>query len=132
FLQPLGKLMLDRFHRLLERWPRSNVVRVRVDLDAVERRDGLAGQRVELTDRLDLVAEERHAPRRVFIVRREDFEAVPAHPEIAAGERLVVAPVLQRDELADDLALIVDRTLLQAESHRRIGLDRADAVEARD
>ena len=70
------------------------------------------------------------APRGVLIVRREDLEAVAAHPEIAAREGLVVAPVLQRDELADDLALVLDRALLQAEGHRRIGLDRADAVEA--
>src|SRR5207248_10013714 len=106
------------------------VVRVRVDLDAVERRDGLAGQWIELADRLDLVAEERHAPRRVFIVRREDFEAVAAHAEIAAGEGLVVAPVLQRDELANDLALVLDAAFLERKGHRGIGFDRADAVEA--
>ena len=51
----------------------------------------------------------RHAPGRVLIVRRENLEAVAAHAEIAARERLVVAPVLQGDELADDLALVLDR-----------------------
>ena len=57
-LQPLGELMLDRLHRLLERRPGRHIVRVGVDLDAVEARDLLAGQRVELDDLLDLVAEE--------------------------------------------------------------------------
>jgi hypothetical protein len=35
-------------------------------------------------------------------VRGEDFEAVAAHPEIAAGEGGIIALVLQGDELADD------------------------------
>ena len=106
-LQPLLQLMLDRLHRLLERRPGRHIVRVGVDLHAVEARRLLAGQRVELDDVLDLVAEEGHAPRRVLIVRREDLQIVAAHPEIAAREGLVVALVLQRDELADDLALVL-------------------------
>ena len=129
-LEPLGELVADRLHRLLQRRPGRHIVRVRVDLDAVEAGDGLAGQRVELADLLDLVAEEADPPGHVLIVRREDLEAVAAHAEVAAREGLVVAPVLQRDELADDLALVLGRALLQAEGHRRIGLDRADAVEA--
>jgi hypothetical protein len=43
-------------------------------------------------------------------VRREDLEIVAAHPEIAARERLVVALVLERDELADHLALVLGRS----------------------
>jgi hypothetical protein len=64
-------------------------------------------------------------------VRREDFEIVALHPEIAAHEGGVVALILERDELADDLALVDALTFLQVEDHRRIGLDRADTVEAR-
>ena len=130
FLEPLGQLVADRAHRLLQRRARRHIVRVGVDLDAVEARRLLAGQRVELDDLLDVVAEERHAPGGVFIVRRKDLQAVAAHPEIAARERLVVAPVLQRDQLADDLALVGALALLQLEGHRRVGLDRADAVQA--
>src|SRR3546814_15178722 len=63
-------------------------------------------------------------------MRREDLQIVAAHPEIAAREGLVVALVLQRDELPDDIALIDRLALLQAEDHRRVGLDRADAVDA--
>ena len=69
-------------------------------------RDLLAGQRIELDDLLDLVAEEGHAPGGVLIVRREDFEIVALHPEIAAHEGGVVALILECNELADDLALI--------------------------
>ena len=130
-LQPLGELELDRLHRLLQRRPGRDVMRVGVDADIVEARDLLAGQRIELDDLLDIVAEERHAPRGILIVRREDFERVALHAEIAALERGVVALVLERDELADDLALVDDLALLQVEDHRRIGLDRSDAVQAR-
>src|SRR3546814_7871992 len=77
--------------------------------------DLLAGQRIELGDLLDLVAEEADAPRHILIVRGEDFEAVAAHAEIAARERLVVALVLQCDELADDLAIVGDLAFLEIE-----------------
>src|SRR5690349_14074012 len=65
-------------------------------------------------------------------MRREDFEAVAAHTEASAHESGIVTAILQRYELADDLALILDPALLEAERHRRIGLDRTDAVEAGD
>src|SRR3546814_14746966 len=61
----------------------------------------------------------------------EDFERVAAHAEIAARERLVVAFVLKRDELADVLAIVGDLAFFEIENHRRISLDRADAVAAR-
>ena len=130
-LQPLGQLVLDRLGRLLQRRTGRHVMRVGEHADVVERRDLLAGQRIELDDLLDLVAEERHAPGGVLIMRREDLQRVALHAKVAAGKGGVVALVLQADELADDLALVDHLTLLQVEDHRRIGLDRADAVQAR-
>ena len=85
-LQPLGQLVADRLHRLLERRPGRHIVRIGVDPDMVEAGGLLAGQRVELDDLLDLVAEEADPPGAVLIVRREDLQTVAAHPEIAAGE----------------------------------------------
>ncbi len=41
------------------------------------------------------------------------------------------ALVLQRHEVGDELALVDALALLQREGHRRIGLDRADTVDAR-
>ncbi len=63
-------------------------------------------------------------------MRGEDFEAVAPNAEIAAREGHVVALVLQRDELADQLALVDRLASLEVEDHRRIGLDRADPVDA--
>ena len=50
-------------------------------------------------DRLDLVAEQRDAPGAVLVMRGEQLDRVAAHPEIAAEEAVVVAPVLQLDKL---------------------------------
>src|SRR3546814_19703107 len=82
------------------------------DADIVEVGDLLARQRVELGDLLDLVAEEADAPRHILIMRRKYLQAVAADAEIAARERLVVALVLERDELSDDLAIVGDLALL--------------------
>ncbi len=132
FLQPLLQLVADRVHRLLHGRARRHIVAVREHADILQAGGFLAGQRIELSDLLDLVAEEGDPPGAVLIVGREDFQAVAADPEIAPREGLVVALVLQRHELADDLALVDALALLEIEDHRRIGLDRADAVDARD
>jgi hypothetical protein len=105
-LEPLGQLELDRLARLLERRPRRHIVAVGIDAHLVESGRGLAGERIELADLLDLVAEEGDAPGAVLIVRRKDLQIVAAHAEIAAREGRIVALVLERDQLADDLALV--------------------------
>ena len=61
----------------------------------------LAGQRVELGDALDLVAEELHAHDEV-VVRGLQLEGVATDAEAGARQGLVVALVLQVDQLAED------------------------------
>ena len=63
---------------------------------------------------------------------REQLDGVAAHAEIAAREGDVVAPVLQRHEIGEELPLRNAVAHLDRERHRRIGLDRADTVDARD
>ena len=55
---------------------------------------------------LDLVAEQRHAPGAVLVVRREDVDGVAAHAERAAEEIAGRALVLQRHQVGDQLALV--------------------------
>jgi hypothetical protein len=81
-------------------------VRVGVDLDAFQVAGLLPGQRVELGDGLDLVAEQRDAPGAVLQVGREDVDRVAAHAEGAALEVHVVALVLLGDEIGEKLALV--------------------------
>ena len=89
------------------------------------------GQRVELGDGLHLVAEQRDAPGAVFQVGREQLDGVAAHAEGAADEVGVAAPVVQGDEVGQQLALVQALAGLHGEGHGRVGLDRADAVDAR-
>ena len=105
-------------------------MRIGVELHVIEIGRLLAGERIELGDALDLVAEEREAPGAILVVRREDLDHVAAHAEGAAREIALRAPVLQGDEIGDQLALLDLVADLHAEGHRRIGLDRADAVDA--
>ena len=79
---------------------------VGVDSNRVELAHFLAGQRIELVDGLDLIAEERDAPGAILVVRRENLDRIAAHPERAALEIAVVAAVLQFDQLAQQAGRI--------------------------
>ena len=105
-------------------------MRVGVDLHQAEVVGLGAGQGVELGEALDGVAEQRNAPGAVLQMRRPQLDGVAAHAERAAHEIRVVAPVLQGHEVGHQLALLDLVAALQAEGHRRIGLDRADTVDA--
>ena len=91
----------------------------------------LAGQRVELGDRFDLVAEQRQPPRAVLEMRREDLDPVATHPEGAADKIGIVAAILQLDQLLEQQSAVDLAAGLQIDDHLRVGLDRADAVNAR-
>ena len=80
---------------------------------------------------LHLVAEQRDAPGAVLQMRREQLDGVAAHAEGAADEIAVAAAVVQRHEVGQQLALGQALAGLHREGHGRVGLDRADAVDAR-
>jgi hypothetical protein len=94
-------------------------------------REHHAGQRVEVRDRLDEIAEERDAIRRLR-VRRLHLDDVSLHAKAAAAEQRVVTDVLDVDELAQHQVAI----LLLADVHEHdallVLLRRAQAVDARD
>ena len=92
----------------------------------------LAGERIELGDRLDLVAEEGDAPGGVFVVGGEELHGVAADAEGAADEAGVAALVLELGEGAEELALVDLLALAEIDGHRGVVLDRADAVDAGD
>ena len=132
FVEPQFQFRLDRLDRLHQRRARRHIVRVGVDLDEFEIVLLVAGERIELLDIFDGVAEQVHAPGAVFIVRREDVDDVAANAKRAAGKIGLRALVLQRDEVGDQLPLVDALALLQRKGHRGVGLDRADTVDARD
>ncbi len=130
-VEALLELGLDGFQRLLKGRLGRDVVGVRVDLDEFQFVGLLARERVELGDALDLVAEQRDAPGAVLQVGREQLDGVAAHAEGAADEIGVAAAVVQGHQVGQQLALVQLLAGLHGEGHGRVGLDRADAVDAR-
>ena len=130
--KPDAQVVLDAAHRLFQRGLGRDVMRVGIDLDLVELRRLLAGERIELRDLLDLVAEQRDAPGAVLEVGGEELDGVAAHAKGAAHEILVVAFVVERHEIGQQLALGRAVAFLQLEGHGGIGFDVADAVDAGD
>ena len=123
------ELAADLGHRVLELALLDVVVRGGPDGDVLDVvADQLARQRVEVLQALDLVAEE-HGPEGRLLVGGEDLQRVAAHAERAAAERLVVAVVLERDELAQEL-VAVDRAAL--DQHLAVGVVGLGRAEAED
>ena len=61
---------------------------------------------------------------------REDLDRVAAHAERAAHEIDVLALVLLGDQIGEQRALVETVADLHPKGHRRVGLDRADTVDA--
>ena len=127
---PLLHLGLDVDDGLLELVGRRHEVGRRVDVRLLALREQLAGQRVELGDPLDLVAEELDPDERL-LRRRLELERVAADPEPGAGQRLVVALVLEVDEVAQHGVAPVLAADPQLEDGRAVVDRRAQAVDAR-
>ena len=85
-VEALAQLELDAGHRLQQRRPRRHIVRIGVDFDEFQLVGLLPGERIEFVDRFHLVAEQRHPPGAVLVMRRENLDGVAAHPERAAKE----------------------------------------------
>ncbi len=130
-LQPLPQLEFDAGNRLQQRRPRRHIVRIGVDFDEFQLVGLLSGERIEFVDQFHLVAEQRHPPGAILIMRRENLDDVAAHAERAAEKIAAGALVLQRHQIGEQLALVELFAALDGEGHRRIGFDRADTVDAR-
>ncbi len=129
---PLVQLAPDLGDRVLDHALPDVVVRGRPDPDVLEVvLDHLPGQRVEVLEMLDLVAE-HHDPERGLGVRREDLERLAADAERPAGERGVVARVLDRDELAEQRVAVDHLALGQRLEVLVVDLRRSQAVDAGD
>ena len=129
--EPLVELGLDLEHGALERLLLGRVVARRPDRDVVDVVVDLAGQRVEVMDRLDLVAEQVD-PIGGLDPGREDLEHLALGAEGAAGERGLVARVLHPDELAEELVAVDPLADLEQLHLAPVELGRADPEDARD
>jgi hypothetical protein len=98
--------------------------------EPVEQLDDLTGERIDRRDALDLVAEQLDADG-PLLVGGVDLDRVAPDPELVAGEPVVVALVLQLDEPAQHRIAIDRGSDIELARHLRVGLARADAVDAR-
>ena len=123
-------LRLDVDDRLAQLVGRRHEVGRRVDVGLVSFREQLAGQRVQLGDPLDLVAEELDADDEL-LRRRLELQRVAADAKPCAAERLVVALVLEVDEVAEHRVAPVLAAGPELEDRRAVVHRRAEAVDAR-
>ncbi len=123
------ELGLDAADRALHALGAGDVVRGREDVQLDVLGDDLAGERVQRHQALDLVAEHLD-PDRELLVHREDLDGVAADPERAAGERQVVAGVLDVDELAQQLVALDLVADLEPDHPVDVLLRGAEAVDA--
>ena len=110
---------------------RRHVVAGRVDVRLLALGKQLPGQRVQLGDPLDLVAEELD-PDEPVLRGRLELERVAADAEPGAGQRLVVALVLEVDEVAQHGVAAVLAADAQLEHGGAVVDGCAEAVDARD
>ena len=89
-------------HRALDLGPLGDEVLGGVDGALVDLRDGVAGERIDLADPLDLVAPELD-PDRLLGVGGEDLDRIAPDPEGALLERDVVPGVLDPHQLGQDV-----------------------------
>src|SRR3954452_8206383 len=128
---PLLHLRLDVDDRLAELVLRRDVVRRRVDVDFLPLGEELAGQRVELGDPLDLVAEELDPDERLLRGGLE-LERVTADAEPRALEGRVVALVLEVAELPQHRVATVLAPDTKPKNGAAVVDGGAEAVDARD
>jgi hypothetical protein len=101
-LQPPVQLRADLLDGALDGALLGDEVRGGVDGRLLQRGDGVAGERVEAGDALDLVAPQLDADP-LLLVGGEDLHGVAAHAEVAALEGGVVARVLHVHQRLEDL-----------------------------
>src|SRR5262249_32708597 len=114
YFQPLAQLLSNLPDRSLERWPRCDEVFRRIDRGALEHRDRLAREGIDLRDALDLVAPELDA-HTLLLVRWQNLDRVSPDAERSPLERHIVAAILNADERAQDVIPRNGLALLQAD-----------------
>ena len=127
----LLELVADVVDGALDGRRRGHVLGRGPDHEVVEPRVDLAGERVEVRDRLDLVAEERDPVRRLRVGGLH-LDDVALDAEAAAGEDRVVARVLALDQHPQRVVPVDRLADVEDQDPPAPLLRRAEAVDARD
>ena len=129
--EALVQLLFDLDDRVLQLLAGGDEVLGRVDVYLRALGEDFTGERVELHDALNVVAEELDAHGNI-LVRRHDLQRVAAHAEARPGEVVVVALVLHLDEAARELLPVQPLAARDALDEREVLGGRTQAVDARD
>ncbi len=127
--QPFAQLDLDGVDGRPETLVSGRVVRVGEDDQFLEVDPDLAGDHVEGPDALDGVTEEFDA-HGLALVGGVDLDGVAVDPELAAGQALVVAAVLQVDQPPEQGPLVVDLPGAEGDDTVAVLVGRSQAVDA--
>ncbi len=127
--QPLLQFLLDGRDGVGHALRPGDVVSGREDAQRIDLAYHVAGERMHVVQRLDLVAEELDAEREL-LVGRDDLDGVAAHPERATGERHVVAGVLHVDQQSQQPVARHLGAYFQLHRPVQVGLRRAQPVDA--
>ena len=130
-LQALRQLVPDGLHRLLHPLRPSDVVGGREDAQFIHLADHVAGQRVDVVERVDVVPEELDADGELLVCG-DDVHRVPLHAEGTAGEGDVVAVVLDVHEQAEELVAVDFLVHPKDDGAVQVGLRGTQAVDAGD
>ena len=90
-----------------------------------------AEERVDLAERVDLIAEELDAEG-VLVVGGVDLDDIAADAEGAAAEVDIIALVEDFDEAAGDVLALDLLAFFEQQKHAVVGFGRAEAVDAGD
>ena len=128
--QPVPQLLADGQDGALPALARGDVVGGGKDRHLLDRAQHLAAERIDLLDALHHVAEELDPDGALFLIGGKDLDGVALHPEGPAGEVVVVALVLDLDEVAQELVPRVLLAGLHGDLQLVVRLRRSQAVDA--
>ncbi len=128
-LETLFQLLFNITNRRAQLVLRRHEVLRRVDVDFEPLHQELPGQRIDLDDSLDFIAEELDAQRDV-LVGGKDLERVAPDPKASSHERHIVTVVLNVDQMPDDLVSPRLATATQRYHCLRVFLWRPQTIDA--
>ena len=131
-LEPLLEFGLDALHRPNDFVARRHVVARRIHDKARHTLTHLPRKRIKEHHRINLVVEKLYAYGHLGVFRREDVNRVAANAESTAQKFHVVAFVLHLHELTDEILALLGVARTQNQTHLRVALGFADAVNGRD
>ena len=127
---PLVTLDADSLDGGFHLFLRRHIVARRIDGNMVQHAGRIAGDDVDLTDPVDLVAEELHPDRLVVGIGREDFEAVAPDAELVALKGQVVAFIADLHQLPQQVVEIPGLSRPQRNHHVGVVDGVSQAVDA--